>query len=96
MIKFTGFSLLYHLILFVILKIFWICFIEALTEKFVINPETYPHYDTTQRGMLIYPDAKEVTREHTCYLSIWVPVLTCLNIAMKWEIQFSGMIFTPL
>lgn len=30
------------------------------------------------------------------YLSVPVPVLICLNIAMEWEIQFSSMIFTPL
>lgn len=63
-----------------ILNMFRIYFTEALTvDHFFINQETHLPKDSTQRGMLIYPEAKQVTREHAYYLSISVPVLTCLN-----------------
>lgn len=47
-------------------------------------------------AMFIHQAAVETTGEQTCYLTSQVQAQLCLNIAMKWKIQFGDMPSIPL
>lgn len=48
------------------------------------------------QAMFIHYAAEETTGERTCYLTTLVQAQFCLNIAMKWKIQFGDMTSIPL